>query len=123
LTPPSLTGNPGGLGTRLFVVLPAVPNTNRGLIENLFLLRKPHEVRQRHLRFLIFVASTGPADSAEEVCNRGNDNLLLLKGELREDRQRQNLRGGALTLRKGFSWISQAPQRRLLMESQGVVDL
>jgi hypothetical protein len=27
------------------VVLPAVPNTNRGLIENLFLLyRKPHEV-------------------------------------------------------------------------------
>jgi hypothetical protein len=29
-------------GTRPFVVLPAVPNTNRGLIENLFLLRKPH---------------------------------------------------------------------------------
>jgi hypothetical protein len=29
-------------GTRLFVVLPAVANTNRGLIENLFLIRKPH---------------------------------------------------------------------------------
>jgi hypothetical protein len=30
------------------VVLPAVPNTNRGLIENLFLLRKPHEARGTH---------------------------------------------------------------------------
>jgi hypothetical protein len=35
----------GGWGTRLSVVRPAVPNTNRGLIEELFLLRKPHEVR------------------------------------------------------------------------------
>jgi hypothetical protein len=26
------------------VVLPAVPNTNRGLIEESFLIRKPHEV-------------------------------------------------------------------------------
>jgi hypothetical protein len=26
----------------LFVVLPAAPNTNGGLIENLFLIRKPH---------------------------------------------------------------------------------
>ena len=34
-----------GWGTRLFVVLHAVPNTNRGLIENLFLIRKPHEAR------------------------------------------------------------------------------
>jgi len=25
-----------------------VPNTNRGLIENLFLLRKPHEARGTH---------------------------------------------------------------------------
>jgi hypothetical protein len=33
-----------GWGTRPFVVLPAVPNTNRGLFENLFPLRKPHEV-------------------------------------------------------------------------------
>jgi hypothetical protein len=29
----------GGKGARLFVVLPAVPNTSRGLIENLFLMR------------------------------------------------------------------------------------
>jgi hypothetical protein len=35
--PSKLNRNPGGWGTRLFVVLPAVPNTNRGLIENLFL--------------------------------------------------------------------------------------
>ncbi len=30
--------------TRLFVVLPAVPNTNGGLIENLFLIRNPARV-------------------------------------------------------------------------------
>jgi hypothetical protein len=46
--PSKLNRNPGGWGTRLFVVLPAVPNTNRGLIENFFLLRKPHEACQRH---------------------------------------------------------------------------
>ena len=39
--PSKLNRNPGGWGTRLFVVLPAVSNTNRGLIENLFLLRVP----------------------------------------------------------------------------------
>jgi hypothetical protein len=32
----------GGWGTRLFVMLPAVPNTDDGLIENLFLISKPH---------------------------------------------------------------------------------
>jgi hypothetical protein len=46
--PSKLNRNPGGWGTRLFVVLPAVSNTNRGLIENLFLLRKPHEARGTH---------------------------------------------------------------------------
>jgi hypothetical protein len=45
---PTLCKKRKGWGTRLFVALPAVSNTNRGLIENLFLLRKPHEVRQRH---------------------------------------------------------------------------
>jgi hypothetical protein len=39
--PSKLNRNPGGWGTRLFVVLPAVPNTNPGLIENLFLLSRP----------------------------------------------------------------------------------
>ena len=29
-----------GWGTRLFVVIPELPNTNRGLIENLFFSRK-----------------------------------------------------------------------------------
>jgi hypothetical protein len=37
--PSKLNRNPGGWATRLFVVLPAVPNTSRGLIENLFLIR------------------------------------------------------------------------------------
>jgi hypothetical protein len=31
----------GGWATRLFVLLPAVPNTNGGLIENLFPLSRP----------------------------------------------------------------------------------
>ena len=35
--PGKLNRNPGGWGTRLFTVLLAVPNTNGGLIENLFL--------------------------------------------------------------------------------------
>jgi hypothetical protein len=35
---PTLCKERKGWGTRPFVVLPAVPNTNRGLIENLFLL-------------------------------------------------------------------------------------
>jgi hypothetical protein len=39
---PTLCKKRKGWGTRLFVVLPAVPNTNRGLIENFFLIRKPH---------------------------------------------------------------------------------
>jgi hypothetical protein len=38
---PTLCKKRKGWGTRLFVVLPAVPNTNRGLIENLFLLSCP----------------------------------------------------------------------------------
>jgi hypothetical protein len=41
---PTLCKKRKGWGTRLFVVLPAVPSTNRGLIENVFLIRKPHEV-------------------------------------------------------------------------------
>jgi hypothetical protein len=36
--PSKLNRNPGGWGTRLFVVLPAVPNTNGSLIKNLFLV-------------------------------------------------------------------------------------
>jgi hypothetical protein len=36
--PSKLNRNPGGWGTRLFVVLPAVPNINGGLIEKLFLI-------------------------------------------------------------------------------------
>jgi hypothetical protein len=36
---PTLCKERKGWGTRLFVVLPAVPNTNGGLIENLFLIR------------------------------------------------------------------------------------
>jgi hypothetical protein len=39
---PTLCKERKGWGTRRFVVLPAVTNTNRGLIEHLFLLRKPH---------------------------------------------------------------------------------
>ncbi len=39
---PTLCKERKGWGTRLFVVLPAVPNTNRGLTEDLFFLRKPH---------------------------------------------------------------------------------
>jgi hypothetical protein len=39
---PTLCKKRKGWGTRLFLVLPAVPNTNRGLIENLFLIRKAH---------------------------------------------------------------------------------
>ena len=35
--PSKLNRNPGGWGTRLFAVLPAVPNTDGGLMENLFL--------------------------------------------------------------------------------------
>jgi len=35
--PTKLNRNPGVWGTRLFVVLPTVPNANRGLIETLFL--------------------------------------------------------------------------------------
>jgi hypothetical protein len=42
---PTLCQERKGWGTRLSVVRPAVPNTNRGLIEELFLIRKPHEVR------------------------------------------------------------------------------
>jgi hypothetical protein len=38
---PTLCKERKGWGTRLFGVLPAVSNTNRGLIENLFLLRIP----------------------------------------------------------------------------------
>jgi hypothetical protein len=38
---PTLCQERKGWGTRLFVVLPAVSNTNRGLIENLFLLSHP----------------------------------------------------------------------------------
>jgi len=45
---PTLCQERKGWGTRLFVVLPAVSNTNRGLIENLFLIKKPHEACQRH---------------------------------------------------------------------------
>jgi hypothetical protein len=37
---PTLCQERKGWGTRLFVVLPAVSNTNRGLIEELFLFRK-----------------------------------------------------------------------------------
>jgi hypothetical protein len=48
--PSKLNRNPGGWGTRLFVVLPAVPNTNGGLIESLFLLRKPHIVTEIPVR-------------------------------------------------------------------------
>ena len=36
---PTLCKERKGWGTRLFAVLPAVPNINGGLIENLFLLR------------------------------------------------------------------------------------
>jgi hypothetical protein len=36
--PSKLNRNPGGWGTRLFVVLPAVPNINGDSIENLFLI-------------------------------------------------------------------------------------
>jgi hypothetical protein len=36
------------MGHPPFVVLPAMQSTNGGFIENLFLIRKPHEVRQRH---------------------------------------------------------------------------
>ena len=39
---PTICKERKGWGTRLFVVLPALPNTNGGLIENLFLIRKPH---------------------------------------------------------------------------------
>jgi hypothetical protein len=39
---PTLCQERKGWGTRLLVVLPAVSETNRGLTENLFLLRKPH---------------------------------------------------------------------------------
>jgi hypothetical protein len=39
---PTLCQERKGWGTRLFVVLPAVPNTDNGLTENLFLIRKPH---------------------------------------------------------------------------------
>jgi hypothetical protein len=42
---PTLCEERKGWGTRLFVVLPAAPNTNRGLIEKSFLLRKPHTRR------------------------------------------------------------------------------
>ncbi len=45
---PTLCQERKGWGTRLFLVLPAVSNTNRGLIENLFLIKKPHEACQRH---------------------------------------------------------------------------
>jgi len=41
---PTLCKERKGWGTRPFVVLPAVPNTNGGLIENLFLL--PTKLRQ-----------------------------------------------------------------------------
>ena len=43
--PSKLNRNPGGWGTRLFVVLPAVPNTNRGLIDNL--LTESRDVRDQ----------------------------------------------------------------------------
>ena len=39
---PTLCKERKGWGTRLFVVLPAVPNTKGGLIQDLFLLREPH---------------------------------------------------------------------------------
>ncbi len=43
---PTLCKERKGWGTRLFVVLTAVPNTSGGLIEHLF-LRKPHEARSK----------------------------------------------------------------------------
>jgi hypothetical protein len=62
---PTLCKERKGWGTRLFVVLPAVPNTNRGLAENLFLSeshmklaepikfdRKSEGAQWRDLRFL-----------------------------------------------------------------------
>jgi hypothetical protein len=44
---PTLCKDRKGWATRLFVVLPAVPNTHRCLIEELFLLRKPHTLPTR----------------------------------------------------------------------------
>ena len=67
--------------------------------------------------------SLKPRHSAEEICDDGNDDLLFLKGKLRIDRQGQYLCCGALTLRKGPGGVSQATQRWLLMQGQGVVNL
>src|ERR1017187_5891807 len=50
---PTLCKKRKGWGTRLFVVLPAVPNTNRGLIENLYV--DPHRSR-RHNQFFTLPA-------------------------------------------------------------------
>ena len=61
--------------------------------------------------------------SAQEVCDRGHHDLLLLERELGKDRECQDFRRRTLTLRKGPWSISQAEQCGLLMERQRVVNL
>jgi len=45
---------------------------------------------------------------AKKICDRGYNDFLLLRSELREYRQRQYLRGSPLTLRKSSGRIPQA---------------
>jgi len=75
---PTLCKKRKGWGTRLFVVLPAVPNTNRGLIENLYV--DPHRSR-RHNRFFTLPARTWgwflKSDATHNVCGVESFGALL----------------------------------------------
>jgi len=64
---PTLCKERKGWGTRPFVVLPGVPNTNRSLIKELFLIRKPHEVRWPHQALCSVASAACPVKSQRQT--------------------------------------------------------